>query len=78
KKGHLCLPFGSACISPIAANAAADVSAIIQNSPKAHIRKSYALTGPESMCMNQNAPEFSRVLERKLAYVSLTIDHKDN
>ncbi|RMV46451.1 hypothetical protein ALP10_200256 [Pseudomonas syringae pv. helianthi] len=78
KKGELCLPFGSACISPIAAKDVADVCANILISPKAHIGKSYALTGPESLSMNQIAAEFSRVLERKVAYVSLSIDHSDN
>ncbi|CAF4718054.1 unnamed protein product, partial [Rotaria sp. Silwood1] len=68
---ELRIPFGSGRIPPIAAYDVARVAAVILTNPAAHIGKSYDLTGPKAVNMDEVANIYSAVLGRKIRYVPL-------
>ncbi|CAF3980045.1 unnamed protein product [Rotaria sordida] len=71
---ELRIPFGSGRIPPIAAYDVARVAAVILVNPAAHMGKSYNLTGPKVVDMNEMANAFSAALGRKIRYVPLDWD----
>jgi len=50
------------------------VAAVILANPASHIGKSYYLTGPKVLDMNQVADAFSAALDRKIRFVPLNWD----
>ncbi|CAF2692697.1 unnamed protein product [Rotaria sp. Silwood2] len=71
---ELRIPFGSGRIPPIAAYDVARVASVILTNPAAHIGKSYDLTGPKVVNMDEVANAFSAALGRKIRYVPLDWD----
>ncbi|CAF1362333.1 unnamed protein product [Adineta steineri] len=74
KHNELRIPFGSGRIPAIAAYDVARVAAAILADPTSHIGKSYELTGPKTVDMNEVAKSFSNALGREIHYISLDWD----
>ena len=74
KHNELRIPFGSGRIPAIAAYDVARVAAVVLANPTVHIGKSYDLTGPTVLDMNEVANAFSAALARKIRYVPLDWD----
>jgi hypothetical protein len=74
KNNELRLPFGSGRIPAIAAYDVARVVAVVLANPTSHFGKSYDLTGPQVVDMNEVANAFSAALGRKISYVPLDWD----
>jgi nucleoside-diphosphate-sugar epimerase len=71
---ELRIPFGSGCIPAIAAYDVARVAVVVLTNPTPHIGKSYDLTGPKVVDMNELANAFSAALGRNIRYVPLDWD----
>lgn len=75
---ELRIPFGSGRLAFIAAYDVARVAAVILANPGPHIGKSYELTGPKVVDMNEVASAFSAALGRQIRYVPLDWDEWKN
>ena|ERR1700690_1279854 len=67
------LPFGEGKTSPVAAEDAARVVAMVLENPQPHIGKIYQLTGPQSENMDFYAQEYSKALGRTITYQDIPV-----
>src|SRR6202521_6037447 len=68
------LPFGEGKTSPVAAEDAARVVAMLLENPQSHIGKIYHLTGPQSENMHFYAQEYSKALGRTITYHDIPVE----
>lgn len=68
------LPFGDGKTSPVRAEDAARVVAVLLENPQPHIGKIYHLTGPQSENMHFFAEEYSTALARTITYRDIPVE----
>src|SRR6201993_1228237 len=68
------LPFGEGKTSPVAAEDAARVVAMLLENPQPHVGKIYHLTGPQSENMHFYADECSKALGRTITYQDIPVE----
>lgn len=65
---------GDGCLAPVARDDMADTIAAVLASPGVHDGKTYDVTGPESLSLQQIADEFSAVTGKRIAYVNESVE----
>jgi NAD(P)H dehydrogenase (quinone) len=73
--GKIYLPYGEGRHAPVAAEDLARVAVGILTDPAPHHGKTYAVTGPVSLSMTEQAHTFSRVLGRSIQYVDVPVEN---
>jgi uncharacterized protein YbjT (DUF2867 family) len=73
--GRIYLPYGEGRHAPVAAEDLARVAVGILTDPAPHHGKTYAVTGPVSLSMTEQAHTFSRVLGRSIQYVDVPVEN---
>jgi len=68
------LPFGAGKTSPVAVADVARVLAALLAGPRAHIGKTYHLTGPQSENMQFYAQEYSQALGRTITFEDIPVE----
>jgi uncharacterized protein YbjT (DUF2867 family) len=71
--GVIRLPFGAGRTSPVAAADVAGVAATVLQDPGPHLGQVLELTGPLSQNMDGVAEEFSRALDKRVAYLDVPV-----
>jgi uncharacterized protein YbjT (DUF2867 family) len=73
EEGKMYLPYGAGRSAPVAAEDIGHVIRALLINPAPHLGKTYPITGPEALTMQEQAAVFSKVLEKQVTYVDIPL-----